>query len=103
LQSLGLSHHRDVRGKLPFVPASNPHYRINRVIGNGRYAVVVAARSDVAGREVALKIVSRDVLRDEMTLEAFEQECRVHESLCDDAIVPVNEVVSCPEPGCERK
>jgi serine/threonine protein kinase len=78
------------REEIPQVIGS---YQVGEVIGTGAYGVVVSARHHATGDEVAIKVISRRLLDQHAVLGAFEQECRIHESLNHENISKVFGIV----------
>jgi serine/threonine protein kinase len=75
------------------LPATIGNYQLQDVIGSGAYGVVISARHVWTGAKVAVKVVSRRLLDEHTILSAFEQECRIHESLNHQNIVKVIGIV----------
>jgi serine/threonine protein kinase len=69
------------------IPAKIGLYEVEGIIGNGAYGVVVCARHPADGEKYAIKITSRRLLDENSVLGAFEQECRIHQSLNHENIV----------------
>jgi serine/threonine protein kinase len=74
------------------IPPMVGNYEIGEVMGTGAYGVVVSARHCVTAEEVAIKVISRRLLDENAVLGAFEQECRIHQSLKHENIVRVYEI-----------
>jgi serine/threonine protein kinase len=70
--------------------------RFNAIIGRGAFGVVLSAFDPDREQNIAVKIVCRQLLEEASVLAAFEQECRIHESLCHPNIVPIYEIVYGP-------
>jgi serine/threonine protein kinase len=73
------------------------HYEIDRKIGTGAFGIVVVAKHLRTDEVVAIKIVARSILREESILATFEQECRIHASLCHENIVRLREILYCED------
>jgi serine/threonine protein kinase len=54
--------------------ADHPRYQIVRELGKGGMGVVYLAQHRVMGRSVALKVINRRLLRNQMAVERFRQE-----------------------------
>ncbi len=64
-------------------------YRIIREIGRGGMAIVYEALEDSTGLHVALKVLPRDQMQDEMLVKRFKQETRAAQQLSHANIVSV--------------
>jgi serine/threonine protein kinase len=71
------------------IPQVVGNYRVDGLLGNGAYGIVVSAAHMGTGAEVAIKMVSRQLLEEDSVLGAFEQELRIHESLNHENIIKV--------------
>ncbi|MBS7456214.1 bifunctional serine/threonine-protein kinase/formylglycine-generating enzyme family protein [Coralloluteibacterium stylophorae] len=67
-------------------------YRLLRPLGAGGMASVWLAEQESLEREVAIKIISRDALSDEVARQRFEDEARTIARLQHPAIVAIHEV-----------
>lgn len=74
-------------------PSSTPdtigRYRIERELGRGGMAIVYRAYDPRFGREVAIKVLPRELLLDPTFRARFDREARIIASLEHSAIVPV--------------
>jgi len=70
-------------------PKKIDHYQIKSELGRGGMAVVYLAHDPRLGRDVALKVLPRDLLHEETFRARFEREARTIGSLDHPAIVPV--------------
>ncbi|MEM9411583.1 MAG: hypothetical protein AAGA30_10745, partial [Planctomycetota bacterium] len=66
-----------------------PDYEMIREIGRGGMGIVYEARQISLGRRVALKVVPRTLLDNEISIKRFELEARTAAQLEHDNIVPV--------------
>jgi len=76
-------------------PVSIPHipgYRIVRVIGHGGMSTVYLGIQPSLSREVAIKVMRREVLADEVSRRRFENEARTIARLEHPHIVSIHEV-----------
>jgi len=64
-------------------------YRIVREIGRGGMAIVYEALEDATGLHVALKVLPRDQMQDELLVKRFKQETRAAQQLSHANIVSV--------------
>ena len=67
-------------------------YRLIRQIGAGGMGVVYEAEQRALGRRVAVKILSRDILKQEDAIQRFQREAESAASLHHTNIIPVFEV-----------
>src|SRR5678815_3805242 len=67
-------------------------YEIREELGRGGMATVYRAYDPLFEREVALKILNRDLLEDTQVRERFERETRIIAKLEHAAVVPVYDV-----------
>ncbi len=67
-------------------------YQIRKELGIGGMATVYLAYDPDFGREVALKIIKRELLDDPLVRERFEREAKIVASLEHAAIVPVYDI-----------
>jgi serine/threonine protein kinase len=74
------------------IPPTVGNYEVRDVVGTGAYGVVVSAHHFTTGEDVAIKVISRRLLTENAVLGAFEQECRIHQSLIHDNIVRVHSI-----------
>jgi BR serine/threonine kinase len=84
----------------PLIHPSIPNYEIIDTLSHSDNCTVFSARNRTTNTEVALKFVSRINLSNPAVLAAFEQECRVHESLRHDAIIEIVEILYQPSYVC---
>ena len=64
-------------------------YLVQRKIGEGGMGVVFAVKHTVIERPLAIKVLKRDVMRDEATRKRFIQEARAASRIGDQAIEPL--------------
>jgi eukaryotic-like serine/threonine-protein kinase len=67
-------------------------YRVTGLLGSGAMGVVVAARDEELGREVALKLLRRDASRD--SRQRFSREARAAAAIAHPAVVAVHDVLT---------
>jgi len=82
--------HQDMTIKLPKIIGN---YEIMDNIGSGSVGIVYSVLNVRTNETLACKVVSRDKLKDRDTLESFEQELRIHQSLKHPNIVNIFDVV----------
>jgi serine/threonine protein kinase len=86
-----------IRSFLEDMPRSLRGLRFASVVGRGAFGVVFSAFDPERAGRVAVKIVSRQLLEQAFFLTAFEQELRIHESLCHPNIVRIFSIVYGPK------
>ncbi|HTJ80934.1 MAG TPA: protein kinase, partial [Polyangiaceae bacterium] len=64
-------------------------FRVDRILGRGGMATVFAARDERDGRDVALKVLKRELTRDPMVLRRFEREAKAASHLSHPNIIKV--------------
>jgi tRNA A-37 threonylcarbamoyl transferase component Bud32 len=69
-----------------------PGYRFQRRLGKGGMATVYLATQQSLDRPVAIKVMSREALRDEVSKQRFENEARTIARLAHPGIVGIHEV-----------
>jgi serine/threonine-protein kinase len=69
-------------------------YRIERILGRGGMGIVVAARDNQSGAQVAIKVVSHEAAQDREMVQRLRREARVMQQLRSAAIVRAHEVVT---------
>ncbi|HEX4124573.1 MAG TPA: bifunctional serine/threonine-protein kinase/formylglycine-generating enzyme family protein [Tepidisphaeraceae bacterium] len=74
-------------------------YKIDAVLGHGGMGSVYGARDPLIGREVAIKILPPELVRDPATLERFLGEARAAGRLNHPHVVTVYEVIELPDGG----
>lgn len=74
------------------IPEKFSRYEIQEVLGTGGMATVYRARDPMFEREVALKILKRELLDDPLVRDRFERETKIVAKLEHAAIVPVHDV-----------
>ena len=81
------------------VPARTPRsgevvgrYRVTGMLGSGAMGIVVSARDEELGREVALKLLRRDASRD--VRERFVREARAAGAIAHPGVVAVHDVLT---------
>ncbi len=72
-------------------PEKIGRYEIIRELGQGGMAVVYLARDPLMGRQVAVKLLPRQLTFDESLRDRFQREARIVASLEHPAIVPVHD------------
>ena len=65
----------------PIINSTISHYRIVSKLGAGGMGEVYRAHDERLGRDVAIKILSADLAKDEDRLRRFEQEARATSAL----------------------
>lgn len=73
-----------------------PGYIINRPIDAGGMATVYLAEQTSLGRQVAIKVISEDLNKDESFSERFAQEARIASQLSHPNIVTIFDYGSTP-------
>jgi serine/threonine protein kinase len=81
-------------------PYEIPNYDITGTLAQSHSCTIFSACNRATNTDVALKVVSRAHLSDPAVLAAFEQECRIHESLCHESIIRILEIVYKPAYVC---
>lgn len=76
---------------MPTIPERIGRYEVRRELGRGGMAAVYLARDPRFGREVAVKVLPRELAGDENFRARFEHEARIIASLQHPAIVPVHD------------
>ena len=74
------------------IPEKFSRYEIREELGIGGMATVYRAYDPLFEREVALKILKRELLNDPLVLDRFERETKIVAKLEHAAIVPVHDV-----------
>jgi len=74
------------------IPEKFSRYEIREELGVGGMATVYRAYDPLFEREVALKIIKRELLNDPQVLDRFERETKIVAKLEHAAIVPVHDV-----------
>ncbi len=74
------------------IPKKFSRYEIREELGIGGMATVYRAYDPLFEREVALKILKRELLNDPQVLDRFERETKIVAKLEHAAIVPVHDV-----------
>jgi len=64
-------------------------FRVDRILGRGGMATVFAARDERDNRDVALKVLKRELTRDPMVLRRFEREAKAASHLSHPNIIEV--------------
>ena len=67
----------------------NDRYRLLHVLGEGGMGAVWAARNEVIGRDVALKVMQPELAKDRQATQRFFNEARICASIRDPSIVDV--------------
>ena len=75
------------------IPNTVGHYVVCFLIGEGSYSQVYLGREQKTNDPVALKFVSRDMLKDKMMLRHFEKELRVFERIHHPGIAQYYETI----------
>ena len=73
--------------------AALPGYEVGQEIGRGAFGVVMAARHRQLGREVAIKLLSPDLVSSDAVRERFHVEAQVLASIDHPHVVPVYDYV----------
>lgn len=79
------------------IPRVIGSYSVVDVIGSGAYGIVVSALNRHSGDQVAIKVIRREMLKVPEVLAAFEQETRIHQSLCHENIVQLKNIIYEPD------
>src|SRR5262249_1895737 len=74
-------------GKVPPELADHPRYKVLQMLGEGGMGAVFKAEHRLMGRVVALKVVNRELVRDELGVARFQQEVRAAARLAHPHIV----------------
>jgi serine/threonine protein kinase len=82
------------------IPPDIPNYDIKGTLAQSHYCTIFSARNRATNADVALKVVPRSHLSDPAILAAFEQECRVHESLRHESVIQIIEILYHPSYVC---
>ncbi len=72
-------------------PVSIGRYRIERVLGSGGCGVVYAARHDMLGKPVAIKILRTELVQDTAQSQRFLREARIAAALTHENIVNITD------------
>ena len=72
-------------------PSSVGQYRIERTIGSGGFGVVYAAKHDVLGKPVAIKMLRHELVADTQQSQRFLREARIAAALQHENIVDITD------------